>query len=68
MKDIKFGRPAPGLRGGRSDDSRLALSLWSSDVEGLTLRSLDQGAVDVGWFGEAGGEREEDPLLWFGLC
>jgi hypothetical protein len=67
MNDMRFGLPAPALGGGLSDDSKLALSLWSSDVEGLTLRSRDQGADDVVWFGDEGGEREEDPLL-FGLC
>jgi hypothetical protein len=69
MNDMRFGLPAPALGGGLglSDESKLALSLWSSDVEGLTLRSRDQGAEDVVWFGDEGGEREEEPLL-FGLC
>lgn len=69
MNDMRFGLFAPALGGGLglSDDSKLALSLGSSDVEGLTLRSRDQGAEDVVWFGDEGGEREEDPLL-LGLC
>jgi hypothetical protein len=72
MKDMRFGRPGPAglMAEGRSEASRLALSLWSSEVEGLTLRSRDQGAgVWVVWFGEEGGERDEGPLLLlFGLC
>ena len=68
MNDMRFGLLAPARGGGLlSDDSKLALSLWSSEVEGLTLRSRDQGAVDVVWFGDEGGERDEEPLL-FGLC
>ena len=68
MKDMRFGRPGPGLMAeGRSEDSRLALSLWSSDVDGLTLRSRDQGAWVWVWFGEEGCESEDYPLL-LGLC